>query len=338
MSVAHGPGHPRGRHVMDTPLLRPVRMRTTDPEEAQRRVAEVYCAHDLGILPGPGRLDVVHDTGWIGEIGVHHLRYGEEVRITPDLLVGFYLVQVPLRGRARVVADEEVVASDRHRGTLLSPTQSVDMVWSADCEQLLVYLPRAMVESAAHPPLDDGSRAPVEFSPRVELDSPGIRGWLRLVQLVADELELGDGLLTSSLAAESLQQALAHGLLAAQPNDSAVEPVESGRLVPSLAVRATRELIEAHPEHPWTLADLAGHAGCSPRTLQVAFRRERGTTPMGALRRVRMARAHADLLAGDPLTTRVSEVAGRWGFFHLGRFAAAHRATYGMTPSEAASR
>ncbi len=165
-----------------------------------------------------------------------------------------------------------------------------------------------------------------------------MRGWLRLVHLVVDELELGDGLLTSPLAAESLQQSLVLGLLAAQPNDSALEPVGSGQLVPSLAVRATRELIEAHPEHPWTLGELAGHAGCSPRTLQVAFRRERGTSPMGELRRVRMARAHADLLAGDPLTTRVSDVAARWGFFHLGRFAAAHRAAYGMTPSQAVAR
>jgi len=323
---------------MPAPLLRHARLHTDDREEAERRVAEVYCAHELGIAPSAGRLDVVHNTAWVGRVGVHYLRYGDEVRITPEMLVGFFLIQVPLTGQARVMVDGDVVASDRHRASLLSPDQKVDMTWSADCEQLLVYVPRDLVEHAAHPARVDDPGTSVEFAPRVELDSPAVRGWWRLVRLVVEELELGDGLLTSSLAAQSLQDSLVVGLLASQPNDSEVEPVVSGPTVPSLAVRASRELIDAHPEHPWTLAALAEHAGCSPRALQVAFRRERGTGPMSELRAVRLARAHADLLASDPVTTTVTDVAGRWGFFHLGRFAAAHRVRYGIKPSEALAR
>ncbi|WP_278258467.1 helix-turn-helix domain-containing protein [Nocardioides convexus] len=41
---------------------------------------------------------------------------------------------------------------------------------------------------------------------------------------------------------------------------------------------------------------------------------------------------HADLLAGRVGT--VGEAASRWGFTHLGRFAAAYRGRYGVAPSD----
>ncbi|MCH1866177.1 AraC family transcriptional regulator [Nocardioides sp. CFH 31398] len=319
-------------------LQRHARLRTSDLDEARRRIGEVYCSHRLDASPRGGELDVVHNLARVGDVGVHYLRYGTEAHIAPEPLTDFYMVLAPLAGRARVTSGDEVVVSDRHRASLLSPGRTVDMSWSPDCEQLLVYLPRALVEAAARPTPDLGPTAPVRFAAGVDLDSPSVRGWWRLVHLAVDELELGGGLLTSDLAAQSLQQSLVVGLLAAQPNDSTLAPERAEPRVASLAVRTVRELIESRPEHPWTLADLAAQARCAPRTLQLAFRRERGQGPMAELRAVRLARAHADLLAADPRTGTVTEIAARWGFFHLSRFAAAYRARYGLLPSEALGR
>jgi AraC-like DNA-binding protein len=56
---------------------------------------------------------------------------------------------------------------------------------------------------------------------------------------------------------------------------------------------------------------------------------------MAYLRSVRLAHAHADLvrIADTGSQTTVTEVALRWGFTHLGRFAALYRQTYGRPPS-----
>jgi AraC-like DNA-binding protein len=43
-------------------------------------------------------------------------------------------------------------------------------------------------------------------------------------------------------------------------------------------------------------------------------------------------------LVGMGVEPGFSDVAARWGFLHLGRFASVHRATYGMTPSQAVAR
>ena len=93
----------------------------------------------------------------------------------------------------------------------------------------------------------------------------------------------------------------------------------------SRTVRRVLAAVEAEPERAWRLADLAGIAGVSVRSLQEAFQRELGSTPLEQLRLVRLTRARRDLQAADPGTTSVTDVATRWGFFHLGRFSQVYR-------------
>ncbi|WP_410468237.1 helix-turn-helix domain-containing protein [Amycolatopsis methanolica] len=59
---------------------------------------------------------------------------------------------------------------------------------------------------------------------------------------------------------------------------------------------------------------------------------------MAYLQNVRLDRAHQDLLDTDPSRTTVTHVASRWGFTHLGRFAAAYRARYEEPPSRTLQR
>lgn len=55
---------------------------------------------------------------------------------------------------------------------------------------------------------------------------------------------------------------------------------------------------------------------------------------MAYVRAVRLARVHDELRTSEPGLTTVTTIAQRWGFFHLGRFAAAYRARYHTTPSD----
>jgi AraC-like DNA-binding protein len=62
--------------------------------------------------------------------------------------------------------------------------------------------------------------------------------------------------------------------------------------------------------------------------------REQAGFLAGVLRRVRLDHAHQQLCAagpGDGVT--VTEVATRWGFVSLSRFAATYRDAYGVLPS-----
>jgi transcriptional regulator GlxA family with amidase domain len=105
-------------------------------------------------------------------------------------------------------------------------------------------------------------------------------------------------------------------------------------------LRRALAYIEANAHRRPTLAEIAAAAYISPRALQLVFKRHLHTTPMAHLRRVRLERAHIDLVvataASRPVT--VTEVASRWGFHGAGRFAASHRSAFRELPSEALRR
>jgi transcriptional regulator GlxA family with amidase domain len=78
-------------------------------------------------------------------------------------------------------------------------------------------------------------------------------------------------------------------------------------------------------------------AGIAGRTLYKHFRLSKGVAPMAYLRNVRLRKARDDMLRGNP-ADKVTDIAKRWGFDHLGRFAAEYRRCYGEMPSETLRR
>ena len=92
------------------------------------------------------------------------------------------------------------------------------------------------------------------------------------------------------------------------------------------------ERLEAEPERPWRLGDLAVLCGVSPRTLQKHFHLFLRSTPRRFLRELRFDRARRELLGGCE-EAHVTGIATRFGFDHFGRFAAEYRRRYGETPS-----
>ncbi|VVT29169.1 helix-turn-helix domain-containing protein [Hoeflea alexandrii] len=83
-----------------------------------------------------------------------------------------------------------------------------------------------------------------------------------------------------------------------------------------------------------TVVDICMALGVSERTLQYAFREYVGMSPVAYLRVCRLNRVRVELVSADPASTTVTQVAMRFGFFHLGRFAGDYRRLFGATPSE----
>lgn len=111
-------------------------------------------------------------------------------------------------------------------------------------------------------------------------------------------------------------------------------PRDPGADVPTGVRRALR-FIRGHAEDDLSVDDLAAAAGMSERGLQAAFVRHVGSTPMAALRRERLQRAHEQLMQSrDASPTTVAAVAARWRFSNPGRFASQYLRAYGRSPRE----
>jgi AraC-like DNA-binding protein/tetratricopeptide (TPR) repeat protein len=108
------------------------------------------------------------------------------------------------------------------------------------------------------------------------------------------------------------------------------------QLVPGLLKKAL-DLLEADPARAWTVGEIASACGVGRRTLQRQFRRFVGRMPMEFVRDLRLDRARQELLRGSS-RSKVTDIATRCGFNHLGRFAAQYRARYGESPSATLGR
>ena len=78
-------------------------------------------------------------------------------------------------------------------------------------------------------------------------------------------------------------------------------------------------------------------AGVSWRTQDYAFRECFGVTPKAYLTALRLDGVRRELVPTDP-PVKIADVANRWGFWHLGQFAADYRRQFGELPSETLRR
>ena len=79
---------------------------------------------------------------------------------------------------------------------------------------------------------------------------------------------------------------------------------------------------------------MAHFAGVSIRSLQDGFKKYVGMSPTDYLRNVRLNRVREELLAERSFDSSIADIAFRWGFTHLGRFAKLYHERFGELPSE----
>jgi transcriptional regulator GlxA family with amidase domain len=103
-------------------------------------------------------------------------------------------------------------------------------------------------------------------------------------------------------------------------------------------VERFEEAARANLETPVRVSDLCRAVGVAPRTLERAVRAIHAMTPVEFLHALRLTEARQVLLSKCGSARSVTEVATRFGFRELGRFAGAYRDRFGESPSETLRR
>ncbi len=86
------------------------------------------------------------------------------------------------------------------------------------------------------------------------------------------------------------------------------------------------------------IKDICRAAQVSQRTLQYAFVERFGVTPQGFLKSFRLNSVRRQLRLADHFNESITDIANRFGFWHLGQFAADYRRLFGELPSETVDR
>lgn len=270
----------------------------------------------------------------LGPLTAGELTYGADVATGLGYLDAYQL-NLPLTGHVQARQHGVETAAGPGWATLFRPTGAVDQpLISAGCRQLTTKIEAFALETELEDLLGHPIRGPLRIPLGNDLSSGPGRSLVRLLRFIHAELDNRDGLIYQPLVASRLWRSVLAGVLLA--TDHPYRDELTGSVTPSRPrhVKRAIDVMEADPGRPVTVHDLARMAGVSVRSLQDGFQRYVGMSPMAYLRRLRLARAHDDLRHPDRSDRTVAEVAHRWGFVHLGRFAAAYRAEYGHSPGD----
>ncbi|WP_291057364.1 AraC family transcriptional regulator [Herbiconiux sp.] len=310
----------------------PVHAQSVD--EANSVIADLFCAHDLTPLDRGVRMTL--RSAHSSTVGLDLLDYSGGVRIAPQGLGSFHLVQIPLRGRARMLARGGEVQSSPRRATVPPLDSDFTMEWDEATPHLIVYLDRAEVERVAGELWNLDDAGSLDLSSIVALDTPEGQAFLSSVLAMHDLLvdgATGTGTLPFRLVSELM---IARFLLAVDNSVARSLGTWSPPREPGHADALRRRFValaEAAPTEDLSVLSCARALGVSVRTLQDHVRSASGRTPTDILRDIRFRRAHDMLLRADAGRTTVTAIAEQCGFGHLGRFAADYRARYGEPPA-----
>ncbi|RKN48573.1 helix-turn-helix transcriptional regulator [Micromonospora endolithica] len=212
--------------------------------------------------------------------------------------------------------------------------QEYDVVIRRIDAHLAVLAPAVVAQAASGP-----ARRPVRFLGPDPVSPAAARTWVNTYAYVRDGVLAVPDVADHPLLVGNAARLLAAAALATFPNDALTEATGVDRHDAGVAtVRRVAAFVDSHPDLDISVADMAAAARVSIRAVQLAFRRHLGTTPTAYLRRARLHQAHRQLLAADPRTTTVGQVAARWGFVNHSRFTAQYRVEFGVPPSRTLRR
>lgn len=319
-----------------------------DRDAAHAHVSRVFCDHGLEVLEGRGRLSMTLRSRHDGALGLDLLDYGATVRISPQAMEDFHLVQIPLSGRAEMTIGAQTFHSDSGTASVPPIERGYSMVWHKGTPQLILYVRRDELVRVAGHVFGNAAAGGLLLAPTLSLATPAGAAFLASVHAYHHDVNGSGAALDNAYARRLVQESLlARLLLAVESNagagagmGSVAKPMFDARPAPAASriIRRFHELVRDHADEDLSVLDIAEALGIPLRTLQHAVRRELDTTPTALLRAARLARSRSLLLAADPTTASVTEVALQAGFSHLGRFAASYRAAFGEAPSETLRR
>ncbi|WP_082964229.1 AraC family transcriptional regulator [Mycobacterium sp. E796] len=309
--------------------------RTRSPERAIHLCESAFHSHKLALLGPSDGFGFSQRLIHAGPVTLADLIYDTDVSLRFSEGRDSYYVHVPIEGRLESQYLGQRWVSTPATATIYGPEAEMSVTrWPGASRHLGVKIDQLVVDAALETLLGHPARPSVPFAVTLPLADRAARSWVAQAHWLSRELAHSDSPMRHPAVLDPLVESLVYGLLLVADHPQREALSSSVRPIAPAAVREAMDIIESTPQSALTTSRLALDCHVSVRALQEGFRRHVGMSPMAYLRAVRLRRAHGELRSAHPSHTGVATIAHRWGFAHLGRFAAAYKAMYGESPQQ----
>lgn len=312
------------------PTLKKMIFQSEDPAELSEAVSSKNC-RIMFDAPASGNFQKSIEISTVRELFIWHSSSPTGYHTQHDVMgEGWIQLHYVENGTLQLTNGGHATITSSTKAYFVPPFATNDVVASPGSRRMVIGIPRSRFASLIAADTDDPDREILSFERCSNLTD---NGTLTLHKMACVLLGAGSSehpFENAPLAAALLKEALITSFLRLWPR-KLPRPLTSAAY-PKNVKRAV-EWLHAHAGERIGGEDIARAAGASLRGLEIAFKEHLGVSPFAFLQKIRLQRAHHDLVHGAPETT-VGEIAKRWGFSHMGHFAGRYRTVYGELPSE----
>lgn len=313
---------------------------STDLDEVRESILNLTAPHDFDVKGQHAQLNACVAVAECGDLRLMHVAFGDaeiSVKSPEEDADGLLLYLLTSGSGVLQYAGKEMEFSVT-KGFLRDLTVPVK---SREKEFGTFAIPLSKEKMKSHARSLMGEAVDLTgltFEPEIDFTTPGGKIVCNTIHYIAEALNDPLIELNNPIVSAQMKDMLLTQCLTLLPNS--YQDMLNGRAVATVApyyVKRAREYIHSRADQKLGLADIAAAAGCSYRGLQRGFMDACGISPMAYVRIVRLKRIRAQLLAGEGAAS-ISDVAKKWGFNHMGRFAQTYFQEFGELPSETARK
>ncbi|MHC8308749.1 AraC family transcriptional regulator [Pseudomonas sp. GT1P32] len=311
---------------------------TSDYEQARYLTGQAFSPHELRVLDKSAHLRAILEQVSIGHLTLSRLNWQAPVQVDPGYLDDYYLLCIPTHGSAEFRHGDALISLKPGDIGVVGGAQRFHFSTTAGYDQVVLQFQRGMLESNWGSLTGEHSDQSLVFA---GLIPAGSQAWRALAPVLASVVQCVNGgydLRTTPNMPQRLCEMLMLALLINQPHSHIVQSVHRGRAGNSRDLKKVQAILSAHIEEPLNIAQLCVAVGVPARTIQSWFQKELGMGPMQWLREQRFFAIREALLGGVRPEEKVTDLAFRFQFNHLGEFSSGYRKMFGESPSETRRR
>ena len=255
------------------------------------------------------------------------------MRVNIDRPAGYLGFTVPLNARCDIATSARIQTFEGGEAHILNPEDSFKLRMGDSGTVLAVNIFPELLQNFLANLNGEGEGPEVHFGDRLSFHSPEGQSLWRYLGFLWTEASRGSEAMLSPLAAQEHEATLLTLLTIAIDEQSNDAHLRSDDASSPAKIRHVEDFLAANLDAPVSLADIANVTGMPARSLSRAFQKRHGVGPITYLRQLRLEHVHRELIGADPMRCTVTEVALKYGFENLGRFAEQYRHAFNELPS-----
>ncbi len=307
---------------------------TGQPAEASRFGQDLLGPHSILVRGAdPANFQASLHAVLLRDVTLGYLDFGTDVELSVRQLTEHQLVIVPAIGTCMVEQDGEVMTGSPVRAIVPESNAPMKLFFDGTSPLVVLRISREALDVHLSRLVGHLLSHPLVFDLGLDLAVGTSSRWNFAVQMLHAELFDESSLLHAGVGMGQLEEFVMSALLYSHSSNYS-EQLTTEAPQERRAVRKAVDFIEQNLSQKLEVHDVAQAAGVSLRTLQSFFAEDLQQTPSAFIRNRRLERVRADLADAPPGSgTTVTQVANRWGFTHLGRFATTYNHRFGESPS-----